>query len=210
MFFSSYRSLVAFTSPALIDFSLLKEVRDFCYFHYSSKHSHRSSSGGTRWNKEPPWFKLDELLYLVLRWFINSKEESVFNRTKLTLPEGSQAVGKVILGCAARRTKRYHLESEFVPPSAACFVGSRSIYVVFIQRMKLAALYWIRLGQLPSQPASPGKHNCTKGKKECIYQKLRFHMEGKINEANYNVQMFYYDLCNGLLQRRLTVLVFML
>lgn len=35
-------------------------------------------------------------------------------------------------------------------------------------------------------------------------------MEVKTNEANYNMQILYYDLCSGLLAKKITVLVFML
>lgn len=36
------------------------------------------------------------------------------------------------------------------------------------------------------------------------------HIQVKINEANYNMQVLYYDLCNGLSAKKITVLVFML
>lgn len=35
-------------------------------------------------------------------------------------------------------------------------------------------------------------------------------MEVKINEANCNMQILYYNLCNGLLAKKITVLVFMI
>lgn len=76
--------------------------------------------------------------------------------------------------------------------------------VVFIHSMKLAALYRICLGLLLSQLASLGKYNRNKGKKEYILQKLQIHKEVKINEANYNTQILYYDLCNGLLAKKIT------
>lgn len=33
-------------------------------------------------------------------------------------------------------------------------------------------------------------------------------MQVKINEANYNMQILYYDLCNGFSAKKITVLVF--
>lgn len=103
--------------------------------------------------------------YLVLHWFIKREDESVFNCIKLTLTEDSEAVGKIVLGCAVCRTKRYQFASRFVAPLAVCFVGSEA-FSCFIQRMKLAVLYWICLGLLLSQLDSPRKYNCMKGKKE--------------------------------------------
>ena len=106
-------------------------------------------------------------LYLVLHWFIKSKDESVFNCTKLTLTEGSQAVGKVVLGCAVCRTKRYQFESGFVAPSAACFVGSGAFSCFYPgDEISCSVL------DMPWAVAFPAsfsrKYNCIKGKKECI------------------------------------------